>query len=132
MLKEQRTLKVSQATDELRGTPSRLRFGGQLGPLPLARRSRAGWRCNTPEGVHRLRRLGAVKKRERSLEGGMSKPRLVYTPRQDATRDGELNALAAVYKLILDSAEERAAHPRDPEDGKEMNECLCGEESRSK
>lgn len=65
-----------------------------------------------------------------ALRGGMSKPRLVYTPRQDATRDGELNALVAVYKLILDSAEKRVAHPCGLDDGKEMKERPCREASR--
>jgi hypothetical protein len=62
----------------------------------------------------------------------MSKPRLVYTPRQDATQEGEINALAAVYKLVLDGAEKRPAHPRDKDDGMEMKECPCGEASRPK
>jgi hypothetical protein len=65
-----------------------------------------------------------------ALRGGMSKPHLVYTPRHDATREGELNALAAVYKLILDSAEQRVAHTCGLEDGKEMKECSCREASR--
>ena len=33
----------------------------------------------------------------------MSSPRITYTPRPDATPEGEVNALAAVYRLILDS-----------------------------
>jgi hypothetical protein len=33
----------------------------------------------------------------------MSNPRITYTPRPNATLEGELNALAAVYRLILDS-----------------------------
>jgi hypothetical protein len=57
----------------------------------------------------------------------MSKPRLVYTPRQDATREEEINALAAVYRLILDSAEKRAAHSCSLEDGKEVKSARAAE-----
>ncbi len=38
-----------------------------------------------------------------------SKARFVYTPRPDATPEGELSALAAVYRLILDHAKKNAA-----------------------
>lgn len=31
----------------------------------------------------------------------MSSARITYTPRPDATHEGEINALAAVYRLIL-------------------------------
>ena len=34
-------------------------------------------------------------------------PRLVYSPRLDATQQGELNALAACYALILQKHQER-------------------------
>jgi hypothetical protein len=37
----------------------------------------------------------------------MSNPRIAYAPRPDATPEGELNALAACYRLILDSAKKR-------------------------
>ncbi len=86
--------------------------------MPLARRRRVGRYYWVPEGVDRLRHLKVVKDCECSHEGGMGKPRLVYTPRQDARREGELNALAAVYKLVLDSAEKKVAHPCDQDDGK--------------
>lgn len=69
MLKGQHTLTVSQAADELRVTPSWLRFGERLGALPLARRNRRGWRYYTPEDIERLRSLG-VGERKRRLEGG--------------------------------------------------------------
>ena len=32
----------------------------------------------------------------------MNDPRLIYTPRSDVTPEDELNALAAVYKFLLD------------------------------
>jgi hypothetical protein len=64
-----------------------------------------------------------------ALRPSMSKPRLSYTPRQDVTREGELTALAAVYKLILEGVEKRAAHTCGLDDGKEMKECSCREAS---
>ena len=36
----------------------------------------------------------------------MSSPRITYTPCPDATPEAELNALAAVYRIILDSCKE--------------------------
>jgi hypothetical protein len=33
----------------------------------------------------------------------VSVPRITYVPHPDATREGELNALASVYRFILDS-----------------------------
>ena len=39
----------------------------------------------------------------------MNNPRIIYTPRPDATPEGELNALAAVYRIILDRCKENAA-----------------------
>jgi hypothetical protein len=44
----------------------------------------------------------------------MSSPRITYTPRPDATPEGELTALAAVYRLILDS--KKAAPESRPDD----------------
>ena len=41
----------------------------------------------------------------------MSNPRITYTPLPNATPEGELNALAAVYRLILDSKTERGRLP---------------------
>jgi DNA-binding transcriptional MerR regulator len=69
MLKEQRTLTISQAADKLGVSRSWLRFGERLGSLPLARRTRSGWRYYTPEDIERLRRLG-VGERKRRLEAG--------------------------------------------------------------
>jgi hypothetical protein len=37
--------------------------------------------------------------------GAMDKPRLVYVPREDATPEGELSALAAVYAYVLECHE---------------------------
>jgi DNA-binding transcriptional MerR regulator len=69
MHKEQRSLTISQAAAELNVTSSWLRFGEQLGALPLARRNQSGWRCYTPADIARLRRLG-VGERKRRLESG--------------------------------------------------------------
>ena len=38
----------------------------------------------------------------------MSNPRLSYSPRPGATPEGELNALAAVYRIILENRKENA------------------------
>jgi DNA-binding transcriptional MerR regulator len=65
MLKEQRTLTISQAADELGVSPSWLRFGERLGALPLARRTPSGWRYYTPEDIKRLRRLGVGERKRR-------------------------------------------------------------------
>ena len=46
----------------------------------------------------------------------MSNPRITYTPRPDATPEAELNALVAVYRLILDS--KKAAPSSGPDDVK--------------
>jgi len=37
----------------------------------------------------------------------MSDPAVSYTPRPDATPEGELRALAACYRIILDSAKKK-------------------------
>jgi len=68
MLKEQRTLTISQAADALGVGPSWLRFGERLGALPLARRTPAGWRYYTPEDIERLRRLGVGERKRRLAE----------------------------------------------------------------
>jgi len=66
---ERHTLTISEAAGELGVTAAWLRFGERLGSLPLARRTRSGWRYYTPEDVDRLRRLG-VGERKRRLESG--------------------------------------------------------------
>ena len=48
----------------------------------------------------------------------MSSPRISYTPRPDTTPEGELNALAAVYRLILDS---KKAAPESRPDAEERS-----------
>lgn len=50
---------------------------------------------------------------------------VTYTPRPDATPEGELNALASVYRFILDcNAKKKAARLGDPDDAKEIkNDC---------
>lgn len=68
MLKEQRTLIISEAAAELGVTPSWLRFGERLGSLPRARRTSGGHRFYTSEDVERLRQLG-VGGRKKELEG---------------------------------------------------------------
>ena len=46
--------------------------------------------------------------------------RIVYRPRESATPEAELSALAAVYRFILVDcqAKKMAAHPGDPDDHK--------------
>ena len=39
----------------------------------------------------------------------MSKPRIIYAARQDTTPKDELNALATVYRILLDSRANRNA-----------------------
>jgi DNA-binding transcriptional MerR regulator len=68
MLKEQRTLTISQAAGELGVSPSWLRFGERLGALPLARRNQSGWRYYTPGDIERLRRLGVGERKRRAAE----------------------------------------------------------------
>jgi len=42
----------------------------------------------------------------------MSSARITYTPRPDATRESELDALAAVYKFVLEChASKKGADP---------------------
>jgi hypothetical protein len=38
-------------------------------------------------------------------------PRITYTPRPGATPEGELNALATVYKFVLDCSERKQGRP---------------------
>jgi DNA-binding transcriptional MerR regulator len=70
MLKEQRTLTISQAAGELYVTLAWVRFGQRLGSLPLARRTAGGHRFYTTEDVERLRRLGVGQRRKKALEAG--------------------------------------------------------------
>ena len=59
-----------------------------------------------------------------ALQVTMDSSRIAYTPRQDATPEGELNALSAVYKFILhrisdrEEASEPALEPEGREDWK--------------
>jgi hypothetical protein len=39
----------------------------------------------------------------------MNSSRIAYAPRPDATPEGELNALASIYRFVLDSAHKNAA-----------------------
>jgi hypothetical protein len=48
----------------------------------------------------------------------MNSPRIAYTPRSDATPKAELNALAACYRLILDSGQKKAAPASGPNDAR--------------
>jgi hypothetical protein len=49
----------------------------------------------------------------------VSDPRIVYAPRPDVTPEGELNALATVYRFILDChAEKKATRPGRPDSAK--------------
>ncbi len=42
-----------------------------------------------------------------SLQGAMGSPCVSYVPREDATPEGELAALAAVYRFVLERHDER-------------------------
>ena len=53
MLKERRTYSISEAAKALGVSTGWLRFGERLGSLPLARRTRTGWRYYTPEDIER-------------------------------------------------------------------------------
>ena len=39
----------------------------------------------------------------------MDNPRVIYTARPDATPEDELNALASIYRFVLNSAHKNAA-----------------------
>jgi len=69
VLKERRTLTISEAARELGVTASWLRFGERLGSLPLARRTAGGQRRYTSADLERLKRLG-VGARKRRLAAG--------------------------------------------------------------
>ena len=47
----------------------------------------------------------------------MSRPRIAYLPRPDATPEAELNALAGVYRYILDSKNQKAVGRLPSPDG---------------
>ena len=76
MLREPRTLTIIQAADELGEMEGQvsllawLRFDERLGALPLARRTPAGWRYYTSEGIQWLRRLGGERKRRLTESNG--------------------------------------------------------------
>jgi len=60
-----------------------------------------------------------------ALGAGMSNPRLIYTPHQDATPEGELNALASIYRFILfeNSTRKEATRTGGPDDAeRSLNE----------
>ena len=47
----------------------------------------------------------------------MTSPRIIYTPRPDATPEAELSTLASVYKLVLNChAKQEAALDSRPDD----------------
>jgi hypothetical protein len=49
----------------------------------------------------------------------MNSPRIAYAPRPDATPEGELNALANIYRFVLDShVKKEATRPGSPDDAK--------------
>jgi hypothetical protein len=52
-----------------------------------------------------------------------SEARIIYTPRSDATPEGELDAVSSVLKFILfeSSASKKGTHPGAPDDVKESN-----------
>ncbi len=51
----------------------------------------------------------------------MGEPAVTYSPRPDTTQEGELNALAAVYRFILDCRARKEGGPAltAPNDAKE-------------
>ncbi len=50
-----------------------------------------------------------------------AEPKIVYTPRSDATPQTEMAALAALYKFCLEShAKKEATRPGSPDDAKEI------------
>lgn len=52
-----------------------------------------------------------------------SAPRISYTPRSDATPEGEIAALASVYRLILGChAKKKGTRPGAPDDGTKFKE----------
>ena len=52
----------------------------------------------------------------------MSSSRITYAPRPDATPEAELEALASVYRFILDrKAKKKGARPGAPDARKESN-----------
>jgi hypothetical protein len=49
----------------------------------------------------------------------VSAPRITYAPHPDATREGELNALASVYRFALDCRAMKEAAPESrPDDAR--------------
>jgi hypothetical protein len=46
----------------------------------------------------------------------MAFPEVSYSPRPDATPDSEVSALAAAYRLVLDSTQKKGARPGAPND----------------
>lgn len=59
-------------------------------------------------------------KPEGATKDAASQPRITYTSRSDATPEGELCALAAIYALVIRAHEKKAAASID-DDGKEVN-----------
>jgi hypothetical protein len=50
-----------------------------------------------------------------------NEPLLVYSPREDATPEGELAALAAVYRFVLQHHEKKDARVSEGEEAAERN-----------
>ncbi len=60
-----------------------------------------------------------------AVGAGLSNPRLIYTPHRDATPEGELNALARIYRFILfeNSTRKEATCTGGPDDAeRSLNE----------
>ena len=49
----------------------------------------------------------------------MSHTRVTYTPRTDATHEGELNALASIYSFVLTASREKEGGPPTAPDSAE-------------
>lgn len=59
----------------------------------------------------------------------MSSPHIVYRSRADATPEGELSAVCAAYRFILDChAKKKATRPGGPDDAEDLeNDCTATE-----
>jgi hypothetical protein len=60
----------------------------------------------------------------------MSSSRIIYTPRSDASAEGEVAVLASVYRFILfdcGSARKEATSPGGPDDGTKIKEDSANE-----
>ncbi len=69
-----------------------------------------GRQAQAREARSRKAERSAVEKDESGRAGG---PPITYTPRPDVTPEGELTALAAVYRFVVERHEEKKAAGAD-------------------